>query len=273
LISSLKEGIVKKGFLIGCCFLFLSCKDNNPLAAGFTVPHIEFAIGKTWHYAWSFTVQDSSGTVILYEADTVQVVVSGLNEQLEAFTNLVRLSSWTTDFGVSDAWYEQNDSSFVEVAYRRAGILALPKTLPARIGGSRHAKPFILSTPMFVQWMKEPAVARDSILIREEPRVVYRYPLVLSMAWTSFSHPFLQTREVVSQEIVSRDGRSYYCMKIKTNLPSIAPEIQWHDYVAAEGLIQRALDMEILITTENNPETGRKGHIAERLELLSIGVN
>lgn len=266
---------MKRGLFIWVsAIVLLSCEDGNPVGTGFALPFMELKVGKTWRYAWSLTLRDSIGNVRFSDADTIVVSVDGVNETVGNFRNLVRLSSWGSDFRSSHVWYAQTDSDFVELAYRwSGGRQAFPKIISKTVDEGARKKPFFLTEPVAVQWMRAQTVPQDSILLREEPRVVYRYPLVPGMSWISFSQPFLQTREAIGFESITVNGKGFHSIRIKTTIPDLAPDLQWYDYVTLEGLIRRTLDMEILITSEDDPEVGQRGTISERLELVGMQFN
>jgi len=112
----------------------------------------------------------------------------------------------------------------------------------------------------------------DSTIIRQDPRVVYMYPMSQGDSWTSFTSPFLQTREVIGSETVQISVGSRLCAKIKTDSPIFNPETEWYDYVDADGLILRTVTMNVIMTNPDNPESQGTLLVNERAELLSIAT-
>ena len=97
----------------------------------------------------------------------------------------------------------------------------------------------------------------DSASKRDDPRVVYVFPLQMNSEWLSFSDPFPEYRYVVGLVDVSAGGRTYSCAKIKTTLPTMDPngDIEWYDYVSSTGLILRTMSFRGVITTESSPDS------------------
>ena len=110
----------------------------------------------------------------------------------------------------------------------------------------------------------------DSVIFRDDIRIVYKFPLVNGKTSTSFIDQFLQVREVVGTETLGRAGQNFSCAKIKTTMPTLDPNIEWYDYVSAEGLIEQQIRIVLETTTVTNPDgPGEKELSTEILTLIS----
>ena len=266
---------MKKALLFLSIFLLLSCDKNGPTEFGFVLTDVSFVAGKHYTYAWTFETRDSLGNLLSVLHDTIAVVVETKDDIIDTLVGLTRLRAYSLvdSIGSTIVWYRNNQSSCSEVAYSGAGHV--PPVSPRKSSISDQAtmnRSLILFLPMTLQQML-PGMFQfqtDSTIIRQDPRVVYMYPMSQGDSWTSFTSPFLQTREVVGSESIQTGVGSRYCAKIKTASPMFAGSIEWFDYVDEQGLMLRSLTMEMLASGPEGPEPTGMITVLERAELLSI---
>lgn len=267
-----------KRILLFISILLISCDKKGPTEPGFGLGEIHFAAGKQFMYAWSFESRDSVGDLVFSLHDTIVVGVESTDDVVDTLSGLVRLRAYSVvdSIGSSLVWYRNTQSSCAEVAYAGAGQVppVLPKigTTPPWAGIIDRAS--LVFVPLAVQRVLPCASLsrNDSAIMRQDPRIVFKYPLSEGQSWTSFTDPFLQTRVVVGSETVQISAGSRLCAKIKTDSPIFNPKTEWYDYVDADGLILRTVTMNVIMTNPDNPESQGTLLVNERAELLSIAT-
>jgi hypothetical protein len=258
--------------------LMFGCKKKeNPVEPGAatSVESFDLTAGKTWIYRWSMANYSyDSAKVTFSESDTFIVRIASTNDSLKNFTNLVRFEAQSVPrfVGVEQVWYKHDGDSLVEIAYKNIfqGNV-LPKIGSGASGKVLSGSVRIASLPRSIQMLLNAKGVADSILFRGDIRVVYKFPLEFGKNWTSFTYPFLQTREVVGQELLSYSGKQYPCVKIATSLWNNDPNVHWYDYVSNDGLIKRSVVIDSLLTTTTNSPDGSGGYsrFEEYLELMN----
>jgi hypothetical protein len=250
----------------------VGCKKEDGPVGPSGILSFDLTTGKSWTYRWTFTTSDSSGTIINRSVDTIIVRIVSTNDSLGSYKGLTRfeLQSIIHPEKISKVWYKSVGDSLAEIAYFiQTNSLGFPKS---RIQNTRTALQQPSLTSLFPKTIRELMKSKgiqDTAFLRQEIRIVYRFPLSIGKTWTSFKYPFLQTREVIGSEILDRAGNKYQCAKIQTRLPEFGPNIEWFDYVAKEGLIERQVKHDSLaITTADSPEIKGYGHANELLELI-----
>ena len=260
-----------KQITICCCLiiLFSSCKDDG-VKGDNTITSIPYVVGTSNSYRWSTQI-DSAGNFIQSISDSFTVKIESNTESFNGLNNLTllearRLSGTEV---LQRVWYKMNNDSLTEIAYRfgpnMSGISIFPKRNSSIAFGS------LMSLPRAINSVLATKTALDSIILRDDPRIVYKFPLSIGMRWISFHSPFLQTREVVGTEQVTVQSGVYSCLKIKSSFYiSSTDSLVYYDYVTKEGLILRTFTSRLLYTTENNPEgLGVFVTLDERLEIIA----
>jgi len=226
-------------------------------------------------YAWSYEVKDSLGNVTFTGTDTIVTRVAAFDETIGTETGLLRLEAYSIwrFFGIEKVWYRSTSEKLLEVAYSNASAapVVLPKKATAESINRKTAISNFFFMPRTVLLVLQSQHVDDSVLIRTDQRLVYRYPFIVGSSWTSFQHPFLQTREVVGFKEIVLQGGVFWCAQIQTRLPSLAPETEWFDFISNEGLIVRTIrHPKLPISSVEDPERILGWvKITERLNLLS----
>ena len=250
--------------------LLLSC-EKGPTEYGSALD-VEFLPGMAYRYAWSSVVRDTLGNVISEIQDTVVLRVASVEETLDTLEHLIRIVV-TSASGTSEVYYRNTQTAFTEVAYKVGGTPLVQPSIRT-IGGKWNSivAGLALAVPMSVQrFAGDRLLTRaDSVIVRDDPRVVYQYPLSPGQSWVSFTNPFVQTREVIGNEYVTVPAGERSCVKIRTNL-SWGGDMEWFDYVDPQGLVKRTLQFDVIITTQESPETGEAAVVFEQAELLWAG--
>lgn len=253
------------------CLLLLSC-DNGPTRPG-SAPEVYFQEGRVYRYDWSSAMKDSVGTILYLQTDTVTLTIASATDKIDTMTNLVKVVV-TSRSGQSIVYYRNSASGLTEVAYESFGGPLVQPAVGKTRGRTLTIVPSLaLSTPAVVQWLQNrPEIAKtDSAIVRTDPRVVYHYPLIAGQQWVSFTDPFAETREVVGFEDVDGPAGVKNCVVIRTEL-SIAPDIEWLDYVNFNGLVKRSITIKAVTTTAENPEgPGETVELTEQALLISEG--
>jgi len=257
------------------CALFLlpfaGCEKSD--TAGGDVDSIDLAIGSAWTYRWQFAEYASTGELLWDTTGTYIVVVSATGQTVGPYQGLTLLEARNQDLPsqTSAIWYSQTSERLTEVAYRSPGQtpLVFPKDSGPRPGPLAAAVSPI-GEPLAIQRRLGPRLVADSIQIRDDPRVVYLYPMSGGASWVSFTSPFLQERTVEGYEDLAAQGGQYHCARIRTRVPTLSPNLHWIDYVSSEGLVQRTFDTWVQALGEEWPEGATDSiRILETLELVA----
>ncbi len=260
----------KNFFAIFLLFVFISCNKETPTNGAIELNGIPFLTGAQNLYEWTVNV-DSTGLPIYFERDSLTVTVLSNTEQLYGYLNLTLLEIKSLKYvsANSRVWYLNSTDSLSEVAYSGAG--SVPIIMPKN--GKRIDTYSDFSIPYTVKkFVIRNRQNSDSIMKREDVRIVYRFPLKLNDSWVSFTYPFFQKREVVGAEIVNIKAGQFLCTKIKTDIYFSGKKdtaLIWYDYVAQEGLILRTISFNGFLTTEQSPDSLIPISSFERSELIS----
>lgn len=264
---------MKKIFVcIICSLVLISCKKNasGPFGPA-TVNSVTFLAGNSNSYVW--TIKDSVGTTTTSHSDSFSVRVTSTQEILGNYKNLILLEATKLNSSVTlqKVWYKSEKDSLVELAYQFLDY-TVPTVFPKRDVASVNGS--LLFLPQTIKMLLKYNGKLDSLRWRDDIRIVYKFPLTKGQKWISFSSPFVQTKEVVGEEMVNVRAGSFLCMKIKSTIGSpfstLSDSLEFYDYVSQDGLILRTLYMKAIITTEKDPiGTGATVTVNERLELIS----
>ncbi len=255
-------------------FCFSGCeKSNNSVEPPAAVP-FDLSLGKTWTYARSWVLSDSTGNILHSETDSFQVRIASIYDTLNNYKELIRFEAQSIPHfaGLTKVWYKFAGDSLVEIAYKNAGAtpVILPKQRANAASGIKKGPPLFSLFPQSLVALMKLKGFEDSVIFRDDIRIVYKFPLENGDKWTSFRFPILQEREVVGTETIGRAGKNFSCAKIKTTIPTMDPSIEWYDYVSKEGLIERQIRIVLEMTTMTNPDgTGEKELSTEILTLIS----
>jgi hypothetical protein len=263
----------KKIILLLVLVPVISCNKSDPTGSDFQLGTVPFESGRASVYAWSIGFRDSAGNVVEMLEDTFEVRVAGIGETVGSMTGLVRLEAKPVqdDTLVTSVWYAQSTADLREVAYSGAGRVPviqpkLHKWSIANVGVLRHTEfytePYLVRSRFCISQM-----GVDSVLIRDDPRIVYQYPLVVGAQWRSFTTPFIQTREVVGVEQDTVPAGMFVCLRIRTTIPEFGTDLIWDDLVSTEGLIQRTLETTMLTSNSDMSVVDTVTYV-ERLELI-----
>lgn len=229
-------------------------------------------------YAWSIESRNDETDSLLYsEAADVELHVVSRDASVPGYSGLTELETRVGE-SRSWSWYEPAATQLREVAYRNAG--ATPVVEPRSGVGVGLEAVDVLGLPWVVaDLLGYPHSARggsvDSLIVRDDPRVVYELPLEVGTSWVSFTDPFWSTREVVSRETVRVPAGTFDCYVIRTEVEVSRGEgerFEWLDYVSeGHGLVLRTVDVLSEYRGPNNLPTGGFTRLTERLELTAGG--
>ena len=260
----------RKHLILG--FLLLGVVDCETNPAGPIVEPPRFSVGDRWNYTYDAALRDSLGAVINQYHDSIEVRVAAIVDSVAGLTGLVRMEARSLlsfvgsagASGIESVWYQVSPTSLVEVAYRNAG--AVPIVILSAAGPTGR-----LMVGSFFDPLKavRSEINTDTTMIREDPRIVLKYPLKKGERWDSFRLPFLQTREIVAVEDIHVLGQKVSTARIRTALPDMSLGIEWNDWVSKRGLMRRILVVTVDSFDENLNPTGRMTH-TESLELVAM---
>lgn len=249
-------------FFTALILLVTGC-ELVPAASDEGVERVDLTEGRRYVYEHDLVVQDSGGEVIEASAGRYAVRVAATGEAVGGMDGLTRLDATSGEVeGRTSAWYRDDGRRLVEVAYRGAG--RTPVVMPKRQRTDRA--PWQL--PRLVERLLDESPLADTTIVRSDPRIVYRYPLVEGLEWMSFTDPFSSEREVVGIETVEVEAGTFRCAKIRTSI-SLDEDLVWYDYVAAEGLVLRTVESSGERRDASNTPLGTFT-ADERLELTTL---
>jgi hypothetical protein len=229
---------------------------------------IPFLTGTANSYVSTFRA-DSTGVTVLSYSDsvTVRVVSTASTFGSEQGLTLLESSRKGTALLLQRVWYRAALDTLTEVAYQFLGRTETGGSLsgfPKREQNTQAG--VIITQPAAVQMLLRLTTVRDSAVKRNDPRIVYQFPLVLGKQWISFRSPFLQKREVLGIETMSVRAGTFVCMKIRSTIDTTW---SYDDYVAPQGLVLRTLSWTVPVTTKEAPDgNGTFYTISERMELI-----
>jgi hypothetical protein len=267
-------------FLFLSVFILIYCmgckKEETPSGPGVLVPSqwMDLSLGKSWEYSWSYVTMSYSGEVLNSYTDTIIVRIVSTTDSLKNYGNLIRFESFSKRYpsDIEKTWYLFDSNSLVEVAYNYVYIGLVNPKYSKRVVADLYKSQMVV--PMYPRGIRQLLKAKgvsDTIVFRDDIRIVYKFPLVRGNKWTSFTYPFLETREVMGEEVVNSSHRNYFCKKVSTWLTFFGSTDYWNDYVSNSGLIKRVVFIDSLtITSSDNPDgTGEYAKVIEKLELMN----
>ena len=237
-----------------------SAEDPAPLASTALLPDEA-------RYTWSIESHLIENDSLLF-GDGTEVTVRAVsrNASVPGYEGLVEMETQTAT-GRSQTWYELTAEQLRGVAYQSAG--ATPLSSPRVVAG--HGDLFGLPRVVakrIQQHTYTRGVSVDSLIVRDEPRVVYELPLEVGAGWVSFTDPFRSTRAVVGRETVEVEAGTFDCFVIRTEI-DIAAQFEWFDYVSVEhGLVLRTTERVGEYRGPDNQPLGLMRTV-ERLELIA----
>lgn len=255
--------------------IFAACEED-PSGPGH-IQALNFALNSSAQYTWSVVEADSLADTVAFATDTLQTRVASINDMVGAYTDLIRMEAFSIPhyIATTQVWYKQYPDSLVEVAYSSAG--ATPVVLPKRVGKPENGRANLaqgngdyIRMPLAVRWALKARGIEDSVIERTEKRTVYRYPLSVGSAWTSFSDPFLETRQVEAYENVVAGSQVYWCAKVRTSLPTLAPDLEWYDYVSSEILVKRIIRIPGILFSDSDDPDAMNGRMVSFTETLNL---
>ncbi len=263
----------KRALLLLVLLTTLSCHKSDPTQPGFAVVAVSFTTGRASEYAWAIGERDSAGNFVPTVTDTFVVRVGGTTDTVATMSQLIRLEAYSVHelSMVMYAWYAQTVSDLRDVAYSGAGHVPVVQPVirgtSASVRGWRGSARYFAEPYLVGLATSEDATGSDSIIVRSDPRIVYQYPMTPGLQWQSFAVPFLQTREVIGEEIVTVPAGTFLCLRVRTRIPDLAPDLVWDDLVSTDGLVQRNIEMK-LVSYDATMTPGDTLVSVERMDLV-----
>jgi hypothetical protein len=225
-------------------------------------------------YAWSFESRAVESDSLLFgESDEIRVRTVSRNASVPGYQGLIELES-RYDRANQRVWYELTDERLRAVAYTSTAFT--PPASPRVAAGA----PDVFGLPRIVADLVaqhrplRSGGERDSVTVRDDPRVVYELPLEVGASWVSFTDPFGSARAVVGRETVTVEAGTFDCLVIRTEIDVVDEDerFEWLDYVSAErGLVLRKTEWLGEYRGPENLPTGAFFRTVERLELIAGG--
>lgn len=251
-----------------------SCSDPASNTS-FRIASYPLREGNEWTYSFiAFQITNGSEMKV-WEETTVRVHVESVKDT--AVRNAARLRiEYVSDSTMYETmWYSVTGSEMTEIGYS-GGILGLGDYgLPKRGGMMRHdALRFMLLTGLaFGNEVQSYPVSVDSLVLRDYPRVVYRFPLEEGKEWISFPQPMQQKKIVLAPRVVVVGGEKMTAAVIKTIFPEFEDAgSEYLDYVTSKGLVRRTFIATAVIGEPGHPETADTVYSEIRSELISTNV-
>lgn len=260
--------------IVAAVLLMMTGCDSGETSDGL-VRGISWKKDRTNVYDRSYAAIDSTGEPIFHHEGRYATRVSANRDRIGEWTDLIKLEAYHVDDEDDRemTWYRETEADLREVAHIVSPMVPIvqPKRDAAEIS---IGPPSVYGMPITVKTLLGERLAKggdaDSVQIRTDPRIVLVYPLEKGAAWTSFTKPFLQTREVTGYKDVTVKAGTFRCAEIVTRMPELAPKMEWIDYVSEIGLVLRT------VTNEHDQRDPQGNPFAtfrteERLELIARG--
>jgi len=231
------------------------------------IESITFETGTVFTYFYSFEETDStfSEVVEIIEQGTIEMTVleadrvpGGPEATFKTETN------FTNSDEFSETWYYATDNHLLEMAYRNAGLTPIvqpkasePVIEPQSGFLTSHSRLLQLAGGNKISFDRKKSgntadkenEISDEVIIRDEPRVVYQFPLEEGSEWISFETPFLQTRFVAQVISGSESESGKKTAVIHVEFPRLDLE-RWIEIVNTDGLQERILEYTLIATDE-----------------------
>ena len=222
---------------------------------------------RTYNWSLTITARDFEGNVLneVIETDVIVSEVIANPRSIEGISNPIEIRYYreASPDTFTTNWFTQNDNDLREVAFENPGIL--PRATLKQGNGVINVHPLHLA--MLAGPTQYATVSADPTL-RDDPRIVFPYPMDDGDTWVSFSDPFLQTREVVSRDTVRVPAGTFEAFNVRTE-SDVAAFDGWNDIVSQEGLIERISSSETPLRDANGAPVGTQ-ITEERLTLVQI---
>lgn len=240
------------------------------------IQEVRLQPGSTSIYAWSLSLKDNKSNTEYLLTDTIRVRIFDEPETIQGHERLTRIEAQSLvskESGTSSAWYKSFPESLIEIAYMNPGVTGhvKPKIVEGALSGDQLPvfiqldMPFSLSLQLGEKGYAELFYDDTSIRVREEPRLVYQYPLVEGQKWVNFNDPFFSQTQVKGYREIVVEAGHFKAAALKT---TIAHGLEWKDYVDEQGLIMREHHFTQTGSSESGSVTGTL-FTHERLELIA----
>lgn len=269
-------------FLLLVALIIQSCEDSSePVVSIDGSDQYPLEIGYEWTYTYKTRFTDIRPDSIkeLLENYSIETCVTVVTETLLTdSTQVYQLLEQVDDSTVIDAYYNNTSAGLMKYAYNMGSSspVSLPKsnirlTYPIREG-------IYFDLEDIINIGRRPSglskMIGDSIVIFDQPRVVYSYPLEIGTEWVySSSYIF---KKVTGKEIVDSDAGRFECFIIKTNyyFNGTTPDENFtrYEYLSAIGLLKSVFIVnDIVVTTAEN--TDGIGIVDMKQELILTSKN
>lgn len=204
--------------LMGGCDLFNQSEKGHG-----EIERVNFEPGTVYTYSRMFMMTDSTftDTLEIVASDTVQVSVHREYE-IEGLINTLRFETIDIHTGsLSETWYLHSEDKFIELAHRNAGLN--PPVQPKIAGYEGVNIESIGPVPSLISQLTAAKQAvgnelTDKLIFREDPRIVYQYPMHEGKSWISFIDPFKTTRTVLEIDAMVFSGRDQFLARIRNDI-------------------------------------------------------
>jgi len=260
--------ILKSRYIVLLFVISIACDSSTENAVPEDViESITFEPGAVFTYSYSFKETDStfSEVVEIIEQGTIEMTVleadrvpGGSEATFKTETN------FTNSDEFSETWYYASDNHLLEIAHRNAGLTPIvqpkasePVIEPQSGFLTSHSRILQLAGDNKISFDRkksgntadEENEISDEVIIRDEPRVVYQFPLEEGSEWISFETPFLQTRFVEQVISGSESDSGKKTAVIHVEFPRLDLE-RWIEIVNTDGLQERILEYTLIATDE-----------------------
>jgi hypothetical protein len=246
-------------------FVLLSgCDSGDPASPASTALLPDDAL-----YAWSFMSRIIETDSLLFR-DTAEVRVRTVSRDatVPGYEGLVELEA-TSPPREARLWYESTTERLRQVA--AVVPVSTPPAYPRVAEGALDVYSFPRIVADLVAQHRPARSGSDSLIVREDPRVVYELPLEVGAAWVSFTEPFGSTREVIGRETITVEAGTFDCFVIRTEI-DIDERYEGLDYVSEEhGIVLRRAEWIGEHRGPDNLPSGQFFRTVERLELTAGG--
>lgn len=246
-------------FLLFAILSFQLCDNSGasvtPVESDFNYP---LTVGNQWTYQikiqYSDFQPDSIGSLIDDYSGTIFQTIT--RDTILDSTEVYELKEESDDSDISYSYLANENDGLFQYAYGLSDVDNLiQKANSTSILGLNNIR--LRNGSVVFTFSKNTKclskAAEDSIVLYEEPYIIYAYPLTIGKEWDCLSY---LSKEVVGKVNIETACGTFECFKIKWNyLSEIYSNIDYYEYLGQKGLIKIVYTIDdIYITTIEKPE-------------------
>lgn len=262
-------------------FMIQSCNDSSnpiiPVDNNFIYP---LKIGNHWNYNASVVYSNIRPDSIKNRLTnySIELRVSVTKDTILDSLQVIEMKEESQDYPDSYSYYSNEEEGLIKYAYSNTPSLVLPKTSAVKkfIYKNKYynsIEELIKKQEKIINLSK---TSYDSIIILDQPRIIYKYPLDVGQEWIFSPSVVRINKEVIGKEIVKTNVGSYECYKIQWKYldsnGNTDNDFVYYEYVSSKGMLKTEIIIkDLAIATIEHPEG--IGQVDVKYERVLNGIN